>query len=72
LENAAHGSSRRIANPTAANPDLWVEEKDLQELYYRTPLNDLSGGYYTSDPQRAFNRHKQRCTRPSASPLALS
>jgi prepilin-type processing-associated H-X9-DG protein len=51
-----------IANPTQTNPDLWVEQKDMQQLYFRTPLNDLSGGYYTSDPQRAFNRHNGRCT----------
>src|ERR1035437_4591389 len=51
-----------IANPTETNPDLWVEQKDMQQLYFRTPLNDLSGGYYTSDPERAFNRHNQRCT----------
>jgi prepilin-type N-terminal cleavage/methylation domain-containing protein/prepilin-type processing-associated H-X9-DG protein len=51
-----------IANPTEANPDLWVEMKDMQQLYFRTPLNDLTGGYWTSDPQRAFNRHNKRCT----------
>lgn len=51
-----------IANPTQTNPDLWVEQKDMQELYFRTPLNDLCGGYWTSDPQRAFNRHNKRCT----------
>ena len=39
-----------IANPTETNPDLWVEQKDMQQLYFRTPLNDLSGGYCTSDP----------------------
>ena len=51
-----------IANPTQTNLDLWVEEKDKQQLYFRTPLNDKSGGYWTSDPQRAFNRHPKRCT----------
>jgi prepilin-type N-terminal cleavage/methylation domain-containing protein/prepilin-type processing-associated H-X9-DG protein len=51
-----------ISNPTETKPDLWVEQKDMQQLYFRTPLNDLSGGYYTSDPQRAFNRHNHRCT----------
>ena len=51
-----------ITNPTQTNPDLWVEQKDMQQLYFRTPLNDLSGGYYASDPQRAFNRHSKRCT----------
>ena len=51
-----------IKNPTQTNPDLWVEEKDKQQLYFRTPLNELSGGYWTSDPQRAFNRHTKRCT----------
>jgi prepilin-type N-terminal cleavage/methylation domain-containing protein/prepilin-type processing-associated H-X9-DG protein len=51
-----------IANFTETKPDLWVEQKDMQQLYFRTPLNDLCGGYYTSDPQRAFNRHYKRCT----------
>jgi prepilin-type N-terminal cleavage/methylation domain-containing protein/prepilin-type processing-associated H-X9-DG protein len=51
-----------IANSTEPNPDLWVERKNLQQLYFRTPLNDLSGGYWTSDPQRAFSRHNKRCT----------
>ena len=50
-----------IANPTEINPDSWFEVKDQQQLYFRTPLNDLSGGYYTSDPERAFNRHNKRC-----------
>ncbi len=51
-----------IANPTERNPDSWVEQPNKQQLYFRTPLNDLSGGYYVSDPERAFNRHLQRCT----------
>lgn len=51
-----------IKNKTETKPDLWVEEKDKQELYFRTPLNNLSGGYYDSDPERALNRHNQRCT----------
>jgi prepilin-type N-terminal cleavage/methylation domain-containing protein/prepilin-type processing-associated H-X9-DG protein len=51
-----------ITNPTQKNPDLWVEQKTQQQLYFRTPLNDLSGGYYTSDPERPCNRHNQRCT----------
>ncbi len=50
-----------IANPTQTNPDLWVEQKDQQELYFRTPLNNLAGGYYDSDPERAVNRHNGRC-----------
>jgi prepilin-type N-terminal cleavage/methylation domain-containing protein/prepilin-type processing-associated H-X9-DG protein len=51
-----------ISNPTQTNPDLWVEQKDHQQLYFRTPLNDLTGGYWGSDPERAFNRHSKRCT----------
>ena len=51
-----------IVNSTETRPDLWVEKKDAQQLYFRTPLNDLSGGYYASDPERAFNRHNKRCT----------
>lgn len=51
-----------ISNPTETKPDLWVEQPNMQQLYFRTPLNELSGGYWTSDPQRAFNRHTKRCT----------
>ena|ERR1051325_7352642 len=50
-----------IANPAEKNPDLWVEVKDQQQLYFRTPLNDKTGNYYTDVPQRPFNRHNQRC-----------
>ncbi len=52
-----------ISNPTQTNPDLWVEQETMQALFFRTPVNDRSGDtYYTSDPRRAFNRHKNRCT----------
>jgi prepilin-type N-terminal cleavage/methylation domain-containing protein/prepilin-type processing-associated H-X9-DG protein len=51
-----------VANPSERQPDLWVETKGRQYLYFRTPLNDLAGGYYTDDPQRAIGRHNQRCT----------
>jgi len=47
-----------LANPTERNPDLWIEKKDLQNLYFRTPQNT---GYYYDDPQRPVNRHSQRC-----------
>ena len=50
-----------IANPSQVNPDLWTEVKNMQTLYFRTPLNDMSGGYYASDPQRAVGRHGKRC-----------
>ena len=52
-----------ITNPAEPKPDLWVEQENMQQLYFRTPVNDLSGDtYYTSFPQRAFNRHNHRCT----------
>ncbi|MCX6926421.1 MAG: type II secretion system protein [Verrucomicrobia bacterium] len=51
-----------IAYPSEKNPDLWTEQKNMQQLFFRTPLNDLSGGYYASDPQRPVNRHNRRCT----------
>jgi prepilin-type N-terminal cleavage/methylation domain-containing protein/prepilin-type processing-associated H-X9-DG protein len=50
-----------IVNYTATNPDDWVEQPDSATFWFRTPLNDLSGGYYTADPRRAFNRHNKRC-----------
>ena len=51
-----------VTKPAEKNPDLWIEQKNMQQLYFRTPLNDLSGGYYGSDPERPVNRHNQRCT----------
>jgi prepilin-type N-terminal cleavage/methylation domain-containing protein/prepilin-type processing-associated H-X9-DG protein len=51
-----------IVNYTEKDPDQWVEQKNMQQLHFRTPLNDLSGGYYVSDPQRPVNRHNKRCT----------
>jgi len=51
-----------IKNSTETNPDRWFEVPNKQQLYFRTPLNNLTGGYYDSDPERAFNRHNQRCT----------
>ena len=50
-----------IGNPTEVNPDRWWEVKNQQQLYFRTPLNNLSGGYYDSSPHRALNRHNNRC-----------
>jgi len=47
-----------IANPTERDPDLWLEVKNMSQLYYRTPANE---GYYDSDPERAVNRHNKRC-----------
>jgi prepilin-type N-terminal cleavage/methylation domain-containing protein/prepilin-type processing-associated H-X9-DG protein len=50
-----------IANPAQKDPDVWTEVKNMQFMYFRTPLNDKSGGYYTSDPQRPIGRHNKRC-----------
>ena len=50
-----------IANATERDPDKWTEVKDLQDMVFRTPINDLSGGYYTSDPKRPIGRHGNRC-----------
>jgi prepilin-type processing-associated H-X9-DG protein len=47
-----------ISNPKEHNPDLWLETKDQQELYYRTPANT---DYYDSDPERPVGRHNKRC-----------
>ena len=56
-ETVPYADSGLIANATQRNPDLWVEKKDAQFLYYRTPRNE---GYYTDDPQRPVNRHNKR------------
>ncbi len=57
-DTVPYADSGLIANLTERNPDLWVEVKDRQTLYYRTPQNEP---YYTDDPERAVNRHGQRC-----------
>ena len=31
-------------------------------MIFRTPVNDMFGNYYTSDPYRPVNRHNQRCS----------
>jgi len=51
-----------VANPWASNPDQWTEVPNMQTLYFREPINDLVGGYWTSDPERPLNRHNQRCS----------
>jgi prepilin-type N-terminal cleavage/methylation domain-containing protein/prepilin-type processing-associated H-X9-DG protein len=56
-----------IVNPSQKDPDLWLEKKDARGMnmggmVFRTPLNERSGGYYSSDPYRPVNRHSQRCT----------
>ena len=51
-----------VSNPTQTNPDLWLETKGKSTLFWRTPLNNMSGGYFDSDPQRALNRHGKRCS----------
>jgi prepilin-type N-terminal cleavage/methylation domain-containing protein len=50
-----------IANPTESKPDSWREVQGAQQLWFRTPLNNLTGGYYDSDPHRPVNRHNRRC-----------
>ncbi len=57
VETVPYADAGLISNPTEKNPDAWLEKKDEQELYYRTPTNE---GYYDSDPQRPIGRHNQR------------
>jgi prepilin-type processing-associated H-X9-DG protein len=40
---------------------LWVETKDQQFLYFRTPVDSFGGTWYESDPQRPVGRHNHRC-----------
>jgi len=60
-DTLVHADAGLISNPAQKDPDAWVETKDMQFMYFRTPLNDMSGGYYTSDPQRPIGRHSKRC-----------
>ena len=57
-ESAPYADGAEIANPTQKDPDLWLEKKDVNQLYYRTPSNE---GYYDSDPERPIGRHNKRC-----------
>lgn len=61
VDTALLADAGLVANPTEREPDRWLEKKDMQYLYFRTPLNDLAGGYYTDDPRRAVGRHIGRC-----------
>jgi prepilin-type N-terminal cleavage/methylation domain-containing protein/prepilin-type processing-associated H-X9-DG protein len=47
-----------IKNKAEKNPDLWLETKGQQYLYWRTPNNI---GYYDDVPQRPVPRHNKRC-----------
>ncbi len=57
-DSVPFADSGLVANPTERNPDLWVEQKGMGQLYYRTAANE---SYYDSDPQRPVNRHNRRC-----------
>ena len=57
-ESVPYADAGLIANPRERDPDVWVEKKDQQSFYYRTPANS---GYYDDDPERPVNRHSQRC-----------
>ena len=48
-----------IGNPYEQDPDKWVEVRNQQALFWRTPNN---GGYYDDDPQRPVGRHLNRCS----------
>jgi prepilin-type N-terminal cleavage/methylation domain-containing protein/prepilin-type processing-associated H-X9-DG protein len=51
-----------IQNTTVTNVDLWVEVKDKQGLFFRTPVDRWQSTiYYDIDPQRPIGRHNQRC-----------
>jgi prepilin-type processing-associated H-X9-DG protein len=47
-----------IQNLAVTNVDLWVEAKNQQFLYFRTPVDRP---WYTDDPERPIGRHNQRC-----------
>ena len=47
-----------VANPQEPDPNQWVEKsRDAGTYFFRTPDNDLYGGYYNGDPYRILNRH---------------
>ena len=50
-----------IQNPAVTNVDLWVETKNQQFLYFRTPVDSFGGSWYQDDPQRPVGRHNHRC-----------
>ncbi len=58
VESIPFADAGLIANPVEKNPDKWVATPGAEFLYMRSP-NNL--GYFDSDPQRAVNRHNQRC-----------
>ena len=70
-DTLVYADSGLISNPAQKDPDAWIEVKNTSLLYFRTPLNDMSGGYYTSDPQRPVRRHG-RCNGGFADGHAVS
>lgn len=61
VETLLMADSGLVANPAELKPDSWVEVPNQHRLWFRTPLNNKTGGYYDSDPQRPLNRHNGRC-----------
>jgi len=61
-ETLVFADSGLIQNTTVTNVDLWVETKNQQFLYFRTPVDRWQSTiYYDIDPERPIGRHNQRC-----------
>ena len=60
-DTLAFADAGLIQNPAVTNVDLWVETKNQQFLYFRTPANSSLGNWYNTDPQRPVGRHNARC-----------
>ena len=57
VETVYIADTGRIANPQERDPDLWVEERGAQLLYFLTPTH---GHFQQINPHRVFNRHAGR------------
>jgi prepilin-type N-terminal cleavage/methylation domain-containing protein/prepilin-type processing-associated H-X9-DG protein len=57
VETVYIADTGRIGNPGERDPDLWVEERGGQLLYFLTPTH---GHFQQINPHRVFNRHSGR------------
>jgi prepilin-type processing-associated H-X9-DG protein len=58
VDTIAFADAGRVNNPRELNPDLWVEQKGWQLLYFLTPDHP---DYAANNPYRTVNRHGNRC-----------
>jgi prepilin-type N-terminal cleavage/methylation domain-containing protein/prepilin-type processing-associated H-X9-DG protein len=57
VETVYIADTGRVANPSEPDPDLWVQQRGWQLLYFLTPTH---GHFQQTNPHRVLNRHGGR------------